>query len=304
MEKDLPEDRLTLAGLLCSYPETALSHCNRSISVDLGLDFAQAGTVLIDRESWNHPRDGFQAPSKSADIADDLSQGRRGVFEDAQARAFELAGQPRRPATLRIGLRTVDPEEPPVLAIVARVHLLRDEPPSRDENARDLVDVEALVAVHDQMESVVRERKRRSGAFQRLAGVVPRRCDLDDDNSERPQTRCGNRDVRPPGLGRDGPRRPIGQLREPLTAARTEIEQVGRTPRVLDNCGCVVPRQRLRVESASEPAEIPADERLALGLIKQGVDPVWLAAHAHRARQVSRRSPAAREMSGSGRTRF
>src|SRR5207245_1947118 len=45
-----------------------------------------------------------------------------------------------------------------------------------------------------------------------------------------------------------------------------------------------------------------ADEGLALGLIKQGVDPFWLATHAHRARQVSRRSPAARETSGSGRS--
>src|SRR5207244_3600079 len=162
-----------LAALLCSHPETTLSHGDRSIPVDLRLDFAQAGAELIDREAWHHPRDGVQAPSKSADVAYDLNQGRRRVFDDAQAHAFELAGQPRRPATLRIGLRTLDAEERAVLEIVACVHLLRDEPPSRHEHARALVDVEALMSVDDPMERSVSERQRRRHAFQRRPAVAP-----------------------------------------------------------------------------------------------------------------------------------
>src|SRR6266508_4315422 len=87
------------------------------------------------------------------------------------------------------------------------------------------------------MERSVRERQRRSDAFQRLAAIVPCRGDLDDVNAERPQTRSGDSDVRLPGFGGDGTRRPEGQLREPLTAARAEIEQVGRPPSVLNGAG-------------------------------------------------------------------
>src|SRR5438552_9632523 len=195
-----------LTALLRPCPETPLAHGDRSISIDLRLNFAQASAVLINGEAWHHPRDGFQAPSKSADVAYDLDQGRRGVFDDAEARAFELAGQPPGPTTFRIGLRTFDAEERPVLEIVARVDLLGNEPPSREENARDLADVEALMSIHDQMERFVREGKRRSGAFHGLSGVVPRRCDLDDVNAEGSQTRASDSDVRSPGLGGDGPR--------------------------------------------------------------------------------------------------
>ena len=207
------------------------------------------------------------------------------MFDDAEARAFELAGQPPGPTTFRIGLRTFDAEERPVLEIVARVDLLGNEPPSREENARDLVDVEALMSIHDQMERFVREGKRRSGAFHGLSGVVPRRCDLDDVNAEGSQTRASDSDVRSPGLGGDGPRRPVGQLREPLTTARAKIEQVRRAPRVFDNCGRVIPRERLRVDPASKPAEVPSDEGLALGLVEHGVDPISLTTRAHLSRQ-------------------
>src|SRR5439155_1761861 len=136
---------------------------------------------------------------------------------------------------------------------------------------------EALMSIHDQMERFIREGKRRSGAFHGLSGVVPRRCDLDDVNAEGSQTRASDSDVRSPGLGGDGPRRPVGQLREPLTTARAKIEQVRRAPRVFDNCGRVIPRERLRVDPASKPAEVPSDEGLALGLVEHGVDPISLA---------------------------
>src|SRR6266508_4325193 len=99
------------------------------------------------------------------------------------------------------------------------------------------------------MERSVRERQRRSDAFQRLAAIVPCRGDLDDVNAERPQTRSGDSDVRLPGFGGDGARGPEGQLREPLTAARAEIEQVGRPPSVLNSAGGVIPRERLRLKS-------------------------------------------------------